>query len=75
MRRREFITLVASAATWPATGWSQEAKLSTIGFLGGTGAFVQRMRELGWIEGRTVEIQYRWAEGRPDRYHESLPSS
>ena len=79
MRRREFITLVVSAATWPATGWSQEAKLPTIGFLGAgspgnwvqwTGAFVQRMRELGWIEGRTVAIEYRWAEGRPDRYHE-----
>jgi putative tryptophan/tyrosine transport system substrate-binding protein len=79
MRRREFITLVASAATWPATGWAQEARLPTIGFLGAgtpgnwvqwTGAFLQRMRELGWIEGRTVAIEYRWAEGRPDRYHE-----
>ncbi|MFY9771728.1 MAG: ABC transporter substrate-binding protein [Xanthobacteraceae bacterium] len=75
MRRREFITLVAGAAAWPAT--AQEAKLPTIGFLGAstpanwsqwTSAFVQRLRELGWVEGRTVAIEYRWAEGRPERY-------
>jgi putative ABC transport system substrate-binding protein len=75
MRRREFITLVAGVAAWPAT--AQEAKLPTIGFLGATtpanwsqwtSAFVQRLRELGWIEGRTVAIEYRWAEGRPERY-------
>lgn len=54
-------------------------KLPTIGFLGGTtpsawgpwtAAFVQRMRELGWIEGRTIAIEYRWAEGREERYAE-----
>jgi putative ABC transport system substrate-binding protein len=53
--------------------------LPTIGFLGGGGpisqrawaeAFVQRLRELGWIEGRTVAIEYRWGEGRPERYAE-----
>jgi ABC-type uncharacterized transport system substrate-binding protein len=80
MRRREFITLVGSAAvTWPlAVRAQQAAKLPTIGFLGAdavafgpwTAAFVARMRELGWIEGRTIAIEYRWSEGRPERYAE-----
>ena len=57
----------------------QAAKLPTIGFLGGGTpssqsqwaiAFVQRLRELGWIEGRTVAIEYRWGEGRVERYAE-----
>jgi putative ABC transport system substrate-binding protein len=80
MRRREFITLVASATTWPhATPAQRLTKLPTIGFLGTTSpsawgpwtaAFVQRLRELGWIEGRSVTIEYRWAEGRGERYAE-----
>jgi putative ABC transport system substrate-binding protein len=57
----------------------QPARLPTIGYLGGADpasqrawveAFVQRLRELGWIEGRTVAIEYRWGEGRPERYAE-----
>jgi putative ABC transport system substrate-binding protein len=81
MRRREFITLVGgAAAAWPLAAHAQQpAKLPTIGFLGGatlsawvhwTAAFVQRLRELGWIEGRTIAIEYRWAEGRGERYTE-----
>jgi ABC-type uncharacterized transport system substrate-binding protein len=80
MRRREFITLLGSAAAWPLAGRAQQpSKLPTIGLLGaGTrsgwadwvAAFVQRLQELGWIEGRTVAIEYRWAEGRPERYIE-----
>jgi putative ABC transport system substrate-binding protein len=81
MRRREFITLLGSAAaSWPLAARAQQpAKLPTIGFLGvipasaqrtWTDAFVQRLRELGWIEGRTVVIEYRWAEGRTERYAE-----
>jgi putative ABC transport system substrate-binding protein len=79
MRRREFITLLAAAA-WPLVARAQQAgKLPTIGFLGaGTrsgwsdwvAAFVQRLRELGWIEGGTVAMEVRWAEGRPERYTE-----
>ena len=80
-RRRAFITLIGgAAAAWPLAARAQQpAKLPTIGFLGaGTlsawshwvGAFVQRLRELGWIEGRTVVIDYRWAEGRTERYAE-----
>jgi ABC-type uncharacterized transport system substrate-binding protein len=81
MRRREFITLLAgAAAAWPlAAGAQQAGKLPTIGFLGGAtpsamgqlvAAFVQRLRELGWVEGRTIAIEVRWAEGRPERFEE-----
>ena len=78
--RREFITLLGgAAAAWPLAARAQQAKLPTIGFLGAstplnwkpwTAAFVQRLRDLGWIEGRTVAIEYRWAEGRNERYSE-----
>ena len=81
MRRREFITLLGGApVAWPLAARAQQpAKLPTIGFLGAStpsawsdyvAAFVQRLRELGWIEGRTVAIEYRWAEGRSERYAE-----
>src|SRR5215471_18716809 len=79
MRRREFITFLGVSAVWPLTARAQPMKLPTIGFLGaGTpsgwnhwvAAFVQRLQELGWIEGRNVAIEYRWAEGRPERYVE-----
>jgi putative tryptophan/tyrosine transport system substrate-binding protein len=81
MRRRDVITLLGGVAVaWPVVGRAQPtAKLPTIGFLGTaaasawapwTAAFVQRLRELGWIEGRTVAIQYRWAEGRAERWAE-----
>jgi putative tryptophan/tyrosine transport system substrate-binding protein len=80
MKRRAFITLLGGAATWPLAARAQQpGKLPTIGFLGSsnlsatsqwTAAFVQRLRELGWIEGRTVAIEYRWAEGRVERYAE-----
>jgi hypothetical protein len=79
--RRDFITLLGSvAAAWPLAARAQQAvKLPTIGFLGSASpstqasraaAFVQRLRELGWIENRTVAIEYRWAEGRSERYSE-----
>ena len=79
LRRRDFITLLGGATVaWPLAARAQQAgKLPTIGFLGTitptgqshwTGAFVQRMRELGWIDGRTVAIEYRWAEGRSERF-------
>jgi len=77
MKRREFITLLGGAVAWPlAASAQQTSKLPTIGFLSPTAAsvesqrvagFVQRLRELGWIEGRTVAIKVRWAEGRSER--------
>jgi ABC-type uncharacterized transport system substrate-binding protein len=79
--RREFIaTLASAAAAWPLAARAQQpTKLPTIGFLGQStcsaasewvAAFVQRLRELGWIENRTVAIDYRWAEGREERFAE-----
>jgi putative ABC transport system substrate-binding protein len=81
IRRREFITLLGGAAVaWPLTVRAQQASnLPTIGVLGVATAsawsdwiasFVQRLRELGWIEGRTVAIEYRWAGGRSERFAE-----
>ena len=80
MRRRQFIALVGSAVgSWPVAVRAQQAgKLPTIGFLGAdptafspwTNAFVARLRELGWIENRTIAIEYRWSEGRTERYAE-----
>jgi ABC-type uncharacterized transport system substrate-binding protein len=81
MQRREFITLVGgAAAAWPiVTRAEQPARLPAIGFLGsatpsaapeGAAAFVQRLNELRWVVGSTVAIEYRWAEGRNDRFVE-----
>jgi putative ABC transport system substrate-binding protein len=81
MRRRDFITLFGgAAATWPLAARAQQAgRRPTIGFLGTgssvawtqwTAAFVRRLGELGWIDGRNVTIEYRWAEGRAERYVE-----
>ena len=81
MRRRDFIKVIAgSAVAWPLAARAQQpGKLPIIGFLGPNtrsaagewvAAFVQRLRELGWIDARNVAIEYRWAEGRDERYAE-----
>src|SRR5215204_1551592 len=81
MRRRAFITVLGGAvAAAPLAARAQQlGKLPTIGFLGALTAavegqratgFVQRLRELGWIENRTIAIEYRWAEGRNERFVE-----
>jgi putative tryptophan/tyrosine transport system substrate-binding protein len=82
IRRREFIILLggSAAAAWPFAARAQHAgKLPTIGFLGATtpagggqllAAFVQRLRELGWVDGRNVAIEVRWAEGGSERFAE-----
>ena len=76
MKRREFLSALGVAAFMrPLAARAQQVgKLPIIGFLGAntasspqTDAFVQRLRELGWIDGRTVAIEYRWAEGRFER--------
>src|SRR5262249_1165976 len=79
--RRKFLAtlLGGAAAACPLAAGAQQARLPTIGFLGATtppgesqrlAAFTQRLGELGWIEGRTVAIDVRWAEGRNDRFAE-----
>jgi putative ABC transport system substrate-binding protein len=78
---RDFITAIAgSTVAWPLAAHAQQGrKLPTIGFLGPasasawsgwTKAFAERLRELGWIEGRTVAIEFRWADGRTERFGE-----
>jgi len=76
LKLREFITLLGSAAAWPlaaraavgkaadhrVSGWGHGFSLEAMG-----DAFIQRLRELGWIEGRSVAIEYRWAEGSDER--------
>ena len=81
MKRRDFITLLGgAAAAWPLAARAQQTgRVPKVGLLSsgtqaGQGqwvaAFLQRMRELGWIEGRTVVLEVRWAEGRPERFTE-----
>jgi len=77
MKRRKFITLLGSAVAWPLAASAQQTpRLPTIGSPSPmtasvesqrAAAFVQRLRELGWIEGRSVAIKVRWAEGRSER--------
>ena len=81
MKRRDFIALISgAAAAWPVAARGQQpGKLPLVGFLGvgapsnwsdWTAAFVQRLRELGWVDGRTIAITYRRAEGRNERFAE-----
>jgi putative ABC transport system substrate-binding protein len=81
MRRRQFITLLGGAVVaWPLAARAQQAAMPVVGVLvSGTpsshrewvAAFVQRLRELHWIEGRTVAIEIRWAQGRNERLAET----
>jgi putative ABC transport system substrate-binding protein len=77
MKRRDFIKLASGAAAWPIAARAQQAgKLPTVGVLGSSFAtwsnwlppLLQRLRELGWIENRTMAVEYRWTEGRDERY-------
>jgi putative ABC transport system substrate-binding protein len=81
IRRRKFIAKLGGAvAAWPFAARAQQAaRILTIGYLGPAtpvvesqrvAAFVQRLRELGWSEGRNLAIEYRWAEGRHERLGE-----
>jgi putative tryptophan/tyrosine transport system substrate-binding protein len=78
MRRREFITLLGGATVWPLPLRAQQPR-PVIGFLGTVAqglwakpvaAFEEQLREHGWIDGRTIKIIYRWADGRPERFAE-----
>ena len=81
MRRRRFIALLGGAAvSWPVVAWAQQARhVPIIGYVGptnpvvpsrSTSAFLQRLRELGWIDGQTITIESRWAAGRPEQLDE-----
>ena len=84
MKRREFITVVGgAAAAWPVVAQAQQpGKLPTIGLLTAgapsthgqwVAAFIRRLGELGWIDSRTIALEYRWSEGREDRYRSASP--
>ena len=78
MKRRAFMTLIGGAAAWPLAARAQQPeRLRTIGFTGQStraaeselvAAFTQRLRELGWMENRNITIEYRWSEGRTERF-------
>jgi putative tryptophan/tyrosine transport system substrate-binding protein len=79
MRRREFVALLGGAQLWPLAARAQAGKMPIIGLMGSgtpaaqsqwTSAFLDRLRELGWTEGRNIAIEYRWAEGHNERFAE-----
>jgi putative tryptophan/tyrosine transport system substrate-binding protein len=83
IRRRELVALLCGAVAvptlWPLGARAQQGRMPTVGFLGAAtpsiwspfvNAFLQRMRELGWVDGSNIAIQYRWAEGLERRYAE-----
>src|ERR1700759_3804030 len=80
MKRRELIAALGGAAAWPLVARAQQARhVPIIGYVAptnpllpgrSTGAFLQRLRELGWIEGQTITIESRWAAGRPEQLDE-----
>jgi putative ABC transport system substrate-binding protein len=76
MKRREFITFLGGAAAWPLAAKAQQARMTRIGFLGPTSYFGMQermdalragLRDLGYVEGDNLSIDFRWAEGRYDR--------
>jgi putative ABC transport system substrate-binding protein len=76
MRRREFISLIGGATAWPLVAHAQQAKVARIGFLrldsasshaARLTALRAGLRDLGWLEGTNLLLEYRWAEGNYER--------
>jgi len=76
MRRRDFITLLGSTAAWPLMARAQQSSIPVVGILSSSslsaftdllGAFREGLKETGYIEGRNITIESRWAEGRFER--------
>src|SRR5258705_6657937 len=82
MKRREFITFLSAAVAWPLAAHAQQSKLRRLGFLWDSPAvfpeameaFRHELRELGYVDGRNIVVEYRWAEGNPERMREMLRS-
>ena len=78
MKRREFITFLSAAVAWPLAARAQQSKLRRLGFLWDSPAvfpeameaFRHELRELGYVDGRNIVVEYRWAEGNPERMRE-----
>src|SRR5579862_4991516 len=77
LTRRELSTLLGAAATWPRSAWAQQARMPVVGWLGAgapdtffagdVAAFRKGLNDAGFVEGKSVAIEYRWAEGKYDR--------
>src|ERR1700730_3383332 len=79
LQRRDFITLVGGVAAWPIAARAQQPGMPVIGYLGATSAeaysvilsaFRQGLSDTGYVEGRNVAIEYRWADNQPSRFPE-----
>jgi len=70
IERRKFLATLGGAAAWPLAARAQQAAMPVVGFLNGASADGYAISAIAWIDGRNLAIEYRWAEGRNERYAE-----